>query len=70
MSTEQAERLRQRVAAGETYSVSSYVAEAVGGRLDRDEGLERLEETFGRPSEEALAWARTALGAGDRADAR
>jgi antitoxin ParD1/3/4 len=62
MPSDQAEALRKLVDAGGAESVSSYVAEAVRDRLARDEALIRLEQHFGRPAPDALAWARQTLG--------
>ena len=59
---DQAERLRELVAAHQADSVSSYVADAVGRKLARDAALRRLEQRFGQPPAEALAWARRTLG--------
>jgi antitoxin ParD1/3/4 len=62
MPSEQADALRKLVDAGGAESVSSYVAEAVRDRLARDQALTALEQRFGRPAPEALAWARRTLG--------
>jgi Arc/MetJ-type ribon-helix-helix transcriptional regulator len=69
MPADQAEAVRRMVEAGGAESVSSYVAEAVRNRLARDEALATLEQRFGRPSEEALAWARRTLGVSSASDA-
>lgn len=58
----QAEQLRELVAAHRVDSMSSYVADAVGHQLARDAALRRLEQRFGQPPADALAWARRALG--------
>jgi Arc/MetJ-type ribon-helix-helix transcriptional regulator len=69
LTVDQVAQLRRMVAAGETDSISSYVAEAVRIRLDRDQSLTELKELFDRkghgPGEEHLAWARDVLGVGD-----
>ena len=65
MPSDQADALRKLVDAGGADSVSSYVAEAVRDRLARDAALGALEERFGRPSPDALAWARQTLGVPD-----
>lgn len=64
MTAEQAERLRRTVAAGGAESVSAYVADAIAERLDRDEGLARLESLMGGPpsDQKAIAWAHRVLG--------
>jgi antitoxin ParD1/3/4 len=62
MPSEQAEALRKLVDAGGAESVSSYVADAVRDRLARDEALSTLEQRFGRPTPDALDWARRTLG--------
>lgn len=62
MPSDQADALRKLVDAGGAESVSSYVAEAVRDRLSRDTALAKLEQTFGRPAPDALAWARQTLG--------
>ncbi|HEY3688459.1 MAG TPA: hypothetical protein VGL93_35805 [Streptosporangiaceae bacterium] len=69
MTPEQAERLRRTVAAGAAESLSAYVSEAVRQRLARDEGLAMLEKVMGGPpaDEDAITWARRALGIGVRA---
>lgn len=59
---EQAQKLRELVATRQADSISSYVADAVGRKLARDAALRRLEQRFGRPPAEALAWARRTLG--------
>jgi Arc/MetJ-type ribon-helix-helix transcriptional regulator len=64
MPSDQAEALRKLVEAGSADSVSSYVAAAVRDRLARDEALMILEQRFGRPAPETLAWARQTLGLG------
>lgn len=66
MPTDQADALRKLVDAGGAESVSSYVAEAVRDRLARDAALKTLEDRFGRPAPEALAWARRTLGVESR----
>lgn len=62
MPTDQADALRKFVDAGGADSISSYVAEAVRDRLLRDAALGALEQRFGRPAPDALAWARRTLG--------
>jgi antitoxin ParD1/3/4 len=63
MPADQVEALRRAVAAGDAESVSSYVADAVRQRLARDQALVSLETVLGgRPPEDALNWARQALG--------
>ena len=62
MPTDQADALRKLVDTGGAESVSSYVAEAVRDRLARDEALITLERHFGRPTPDALVWARRTLG--------
>jgi antitoxin ParD1/3/4 len=62
MPSDQADALRKLVGAGGAESVSSYVAEAVRDRMARDEALLTLEQRFGRPAPDALAWARQTLG--------
>lgn len=62
MPSDQADALRKLVDAGGAESVSSYVAEAVRDRMARDEALVTLEQRFGRPAPDALAWARQTLG--------
>lgn len=59
---EQAQKLRELVATRQADSISSYVADAVGRKLARDAALRRLEQRFGQPPAEALAWARRTLG--------
>ena len=72
MAAEQAERLRRTVAAGGADSLSAYVSEAVRQRLAREEGLALLENLMGGPpvDEDAIAWARRALGIQARPAAR
>ena len=65
MPSDQADALRKIVDAGGADSVSSYVAEAVRDRLARDAALGTLEQRFGRPAADALAWARQTLGVTD-----
>ena len=60
-------QLRAAVQAGAASSVSALVSEAVAARLSRDEGLRRIaalraQQGLGPLPEEALAWARKALG--------
>lgn len=62
MPADQAERLRQRVAAGAADSVSAYVAEAVRVRLERDTALAALDGLWGELPAEALDRARAQLG--------
>lgn len=69
MPADQADQLKRLVDAGGAESVSSYVAEAVKARLDRDQGLADLRDLFDRkgqgPTAEHLAWARELLGVED-----
>lgn len=55
---EDAEAVERLAAAGEVESVSRYVTEAVAFRRAREDGLAVLERRFGKPSQEALDWAR------------
>ena len=68
MPADQAERLRQTVAAGTAQSVSAYVTEAVRQRLARDEALAALDDLWGELPAESLAWARRTLGVGGDQD--
>lgn len=67
MPGEQAEAVRELVAAGGADSVSGYVAEAVGRQLARDAALARLRDRFVEPPAEALVWARRTLGVDQQA---
>ena len=55
---EDAEAVERMAEAGEVESVSRYVTDAVAFRRAREDGLAILERRFGKPPEEALAWAR------------
>jgi len=55
---EDAEAVERMAEAGEVESVSRYVTEAVAFRRAREDGLAVLERRFGKPPDEALAWAR------------
>lgn len=55
---EDAEAVERMAEAGEVESVSRYVTEAVAFRRAREDGLAMLERRFGKPPDEALAWAR------------
>jgi antitoxin ParD1/3/4 len=55
---EDAEAVERMAQAGEVESVSRYVTEAVAFRRAREDGLAMLERRFGKPPDEALAWAR------------
>lgn len=72
MPADQADQLKRLVDAGGADSVSSYVAEAVKARLDRDQGLADLRDLFDRkgtgPGAEHLAWARELLGVDEAGD--
>jgi antitoxin ParD1/3/4 len=72
MPAEEATQLRLAVEAGGAESVSAYVAEAIRERLARDRALGRLAQVTGGPpsDDDALSWARRALGVDDRAGAR
>ena len=53
---------RRAVETGAATSVSSYVADAVSAKAQRERALADLERVFGGPlPAEALAWARSAL---------
>lgn len=55
---EDAEAIERMAEADEVESVSRYVTEAVAFRRAREDGLAVLERRFGKPPDEALAWAR------------
>lgn len=55
---EDAEAIERMAEAGKVESVSRYVTEAVAFRRAREDGLAVLERRFGKPPDEALAWAR------------
>jgi DNA-binding transcriptional MocR family regulator len=57
MPVDSVERLKILYAAGVIESVSSYVAQAVHDRLDRQTWLERWLARVGNPYREATAWA-------------
>ena len=56
---EDAEAVERMAEAGEVESVSRYVTEAVAFRRAREDGLAVLERRYGKPPDEALAWARS-----------
>lgn len=58
LPTEDAEAIERMAEAGKVESVSRYVTEAVAFRRAREDGLAVLERRFGKPPDEALAWAR------------
>jgi antitoxin ParD1/3/4 len=70
LSDDQVAVARRVVAAGGAESVSAYVAEAVGDRLDRDRALATLGDLYARRGvalrPEHHAWARRALGVAGR----
>lgn len=57
--------MEREVKAGRAASVSAYVSEAVGRMAGDDElirVLDQMDEEYGPPSEEVMAWAKHALG--------
>jgi Arc/MetJ-type ribon-helix-helix transcriptional regulator len=65
MPSDLVRQAKKEVAAGRAKSLSAFVSEAVGEKLTRNELadiLDAMDETHGKPSKAATAWAKRVLG--------